>query len=198
MEIPLDDILAIVRSGGDPRKSFIALRELGRARLPSDLWDRLRTPDVESDIWNAGAWLMDCVAETKPSGVLFSLDTINEGGGDGFNIAISTYRNANQSVLSTISWEPVSHDGRHLIEGLYKVHKACERFDIGYPAKTLFYSLFFFGYGGVVLAMALERIPIRWECLYAWGVHDVYEELMWLARTSAGGVTRLAAVGEGA
>jgi hypothetical protein len=76
MDIPFDDILAIVRQPGDPRAAFDALREIGRARMPSDVWDKIRAPDVEADVWLAGAWLKENISEFRPTGVYLGLDTL--------------------------------------------------------------------------------------------------------------------------
>jgi hypothetical protein len=197
MAIPYDDIFAVVRAGGDPRRSFDALRQIGRSQTSSPAFDKLRTPDVEADIWLAGAWLDDCIREFRPTLVSIGSDTLNQDGANGFNVDIGMSRPG--SGVADTSGESAcieQYGSRHLIDGLYKVYSAYRRLNLGYPGSLLFDYLFFLGYSGVVLAAAVERIGVGWECLFRWGIGD--DRLYDLVRTSPNGVTRLAADGMGA
>lgn len=140
-----------------------------------------------------------CVAEGKhlrdrPSGVYLGLDTLNENRGEGKNVEIGMTRDANPGELEMDWAYRLSQRGEsHLIEGMYKAHRAYQKFGLEYQGRLLDDYLFFFGYGGLVLAAALERIAINWDCLFIWGFHD--GDLGYLARSSPKGITRLAAVG---
>ena len=197
MDIPYDDIFAVVRAGGDPQKSFDALREVGRAWMPSEVWDKVRTPKADADIWLAAAWLAEPLKENRPTGVYFGLDTLNEQDGNGSNLEGGWTRKADPTVLA-MDWAYALEGrcDRHLVDGIYKAHRAYRRFGLSYPSSLPADYVFFFGYSGVVLAAALERLGIDWPCLFIWGFHD--GGLCYLARSAAGGVTRLAAEPDGA
>ncbi|HET6250054.1 MAG TPA: hypothetical protein VFE47_20350 [Tepidisphaeraceae bacterium] len=79
---------------------------------------------------------------------------------------------------------------KHLIDGMYKAHRAYLKFGVEGPAKLLADFLFFFGSSGVVFASAIERIGVNWDCLFIWGFHD--GDLYSLARSSPTGITRIA------
>ena len=51
--------------------------------MPSEVWDKIRTPQVDADLWLAGAWLKECITAYQPSGVYLGLDTLNENRGEG-------------------------------------------------------------------------------------------------------------------
>jgi hypothetical protein len=191
MNLPIDEILAIVRTGDDLRASFDALREVGRSRLPSEVWDKIRTPDVESDVWLAGAWLKESIFSFRPTGVYLGLDTLNELRGDGENVEIGMSRSAIPNATD-IQWAySLEERGeKHLIDGMYKAHRAYLKFGVEGPAKLLADFLFFFGSSGVVFASAIERIGVNWDCLFIWGFHD--GGLYSLARSSPTGITRMA------
>jgi hypothetical protein len=197
MDIPFDDILSVVRKPGDLKAAFGALREIGRSRLPSEVWDKIRAPEVEADVWLAGAWLKESIFEYQPSGVYLGLDTLNENRGEGKNVEIGMTREANPQVLD-MDWayHLPDYGENHLIEGMFKAHRAYQKFGLEYPSSLLADYLFFFGYSGLVLSAAIERIAVNWDCLFIWGFHD--GDLGFLARSSPSGITRLAAVGEGA
>jgi hypothetical protein len=196
VDIPFNDILAVVRRPGDLKAAFAGLLEIGRARLPSEVWDKIRTPEVEGDVWNAGAWLRKSISEFGPSGVYLGLDTLNENRGDGKNVEIGMTRDADPDKLK-MDWAyhlPRRGDS-HLIEGMYKAHRSYQKFGLEYPSNLLADYLFFFGYSGLVLAAALERIAVDWDCLFIWGFHD--GDLAYLARSSSTGIKRIAAFGKG-
>lgn len=197
MDLPLNDILSIVRQPGELKTAFDALRELGRSLHPSEAWDKIRTPAVEPDVLLAGAWLNESITEYKPFGVYLGLDTLNENHGNGKNVGIGMTRAADPHKLEMQWVYQLPQRGEdHLIEGMYKTHRTYQKFGFGYPVGLLPDYLFFFGYSGLVFASALERIKINWDCLFVWGFHD--GDLAYLARSSATGVARLATFGEGA
>ena len=185
--------LTVVRDGGDPRKSFDALRDIGRRVMPSAVWDKVRAPDVDSDVWLATAWISESVGDYAPTGVYFGLDTLNEHQGEGSNVEIGMTRAADPGVLE-LDWaySLERYGERHLIDGAYKANRACRKAGLEGTGRELAEYLFFFGYSGVVLAAAVERIGVDSDCLYIWGFHD--GDLGFLARASPSGVTRLAAV----
>jgi hypothetical protein len=197
MDVPFDDILAIVRKPDDLKTAFESLREIGRSRLPSEVWDTIRTPQVDADVWAAGAWLKESILEFRPSGVYLGLDTLNENQGLGKNVEIGMTHEADPQKLE-MEWafRLPQRGQNHLIEGLYKAHRAYKKVGLEYPSSLLADYLFFFGYGGVVLASALERAKVEWDCLLIWGFHD--GDLAYLARSSPTGVERLATFGDGA
>jgi hypothetical protein len=191
MHIPFDHILDIIRTGGPPQAAFDALCDLGRTTAPSPLWNKLRTPNIDADILLAAAWLTKNLADQKPTGVYLGLDTLNENNGLGSNIEIGTTHAANPQLLDMHWAYSLEHYGEnHLIEGIYKLHRAYRNAG---SAKLPDY-LFFFGYSGVVLTAALERIAPRFDCLYIWGFHD--GDLAYLARSSPTTITRLATFAE--
>jgi hypothetical protein len=167
MAIPYDAIFEVVRNGGDPRSSFAALRQIGRMQMPAALWDRIRAPDVEADIWNAAAWIKGPFDDGRPTGVYFGLNTLNERDGEGFNVSMGLSQGIDPAVLDMSSWRFGGRGESYLIDGMYNVHNAWRRFDIGYPDSLIFHYLFFLGYGGVILAAALERLVIQSDCLFA-------------------------------
>lgn len=195
MDIPFDDILAVVRKPGDLKAAFGALREIGRSHLPSEVWDKIGTPEVEADVWLAGAWLKESIFEFRPSGVYLGLDTLNENRGGGKNVEIGMTRAANPAALA-MDWayRLPERGENHLIEGMYKAHRAYQKFGLEYPSSLLADYLFFFGYSGLVLTAALERISVNWDCMFIWGFHD--GDLGYLVRSSPEGITRLASFGE--
>lgn len=191
MNIPFDEILGVVRQGGDLRKCFGALRDIGRRAVRLEAWGKVPTPDVESDVWLAGAWLTESIGTYAPNGVYLGLDTLNEHQGEGSNLEIGMTRHADPNVLS-LNWaySLERYGERHLIEGVYKAHQACRKLGMEGRVRQLADYLFFFGYGGAVLAAAIERAGAGPDCLYIWGFHD--GDLGFLARSSPSGVTRLA------
>ncbi len=56
--------------------------------------------------------------------------------------------------------------GEHLIRGIYEIHRTYQ--DAEYEVSKLADYLFFFGYSGIVLAAALEQLPIDWNSLFVW------------------------------
>lgn len=194
MDILFDYIFAIIRNGGDLRAAFDSLREIAKARLPSVPWEKIRTPDVEADVCLAAAWLKENLTEFQPNGVYLGLDTLNENDGDGKNVEIGMTRAANTNVLE-MDWayrlEKYGED--HLIQGMYETHESYRRFDFEFDGAVLVDYLFFFGYSGLVLASAIERTLVNWDCLFIWGFHD--GDLAYLAKASCHGVTRLATGG---
>jgi hypothetical protein len=192
MNIPYDEILAVVRTGGDPRQSFDALCQIGRAQTASAFFDKLRPPDVEADVWLTGAWLDNSIREFRPTFVCIWSDTLNQGGANGSNVGVGMNRAASDPpAVAKGRTRMDRHGPPHLIDGLYKVYAAYRQLDLGYPGSLLFDYLFFLGYSGVVLASAVERIGVDWDCLFRWGIGEdrPYE----LVRTSTDGLTRLAA-----
>ena len=139
MNIPYDEILAVVRTGGELSASFEALRQIGRAQTLSPFFDKLRAPDMETDVWLTGAWLDECIREYRPSIVSVGSDTLNEAGGNGFNLEIGM-RGATEGAGSG---RMDRHGPRHLVEGLHKVHTVYQRLNLGYPGSLLFHYLFF-------------------------------------------------------
>jgi len=162
--------------------------------MPSAVWDKIRMPDVEADVLLAGAWLKESIFEFRPSGVYLGLDTLNEHQGNGKNIEIGMTIAADPTTLNMDWAYHLEQRGEsYLIEGMYEVHKAYQKLGLDYHTGNLGDYLFFFGYSGIVLAAALERIAVNWDCLFIWGFHD--GDLVYLARSSPKGITRLAARG---
>ena len=193
MNPPFDEILTVIREACDLTIAFNNLRAIGKSRVPVAVWDEIPTPEVETDLWLAGGWLKESIDAFQPSGVYLGLDTLNENRGRGKNVEIGMTREADpQQLVMDWAFRLPKYGKHHLIEGLYEVHSAYETLGLGLLADYLF----FFGYSGVVLAAALERINIHWNCLFIWGFHD--GDLGYLARSSGAGVTRLATLGNGA
>jgi hypothetical protein len=196
VDLPFNDILAVVRHPGELKSAFAALREIGKSRLASEVWDKIPTPEVEADVLLAGVWLKENFFEYQPSGVYLGLNTLNENGGRGKNIEIGMKRAVNPLKLEMEWVYRLPQRGQdHLIKGMYGIHVAYQKFGLKYPASLLADYLFFFGYSGLVLASAIERIKIDWDCLFIWGFHD--GDLAYLARSSPKGVTRMATFGNG-
>ncbi len=197
MDVPYNEILAIVREPGDLKTAFAALRELGRSQLASEVWDKIPTPELQADVLLAGAWLKKNIVEYQPSGVYLGLDTLNEKQGHGKNLEIGMTREADPDKLE-MEWayRLPQRGHNHLIEGIYQAHRAYQEFGLEYPAEILADYIFFFGYSGLVLAFAIERVKINWDCLFIWGFHD--GDLGYLVRSSPQGVVRLATFGNNA
>lgn len=191
MDIPFADILAIVRKPDEPTAAFEALRKIGDARLPSPVWRAIDVPDIESDIEDAGEWLRAAISAYRPTGVYLGLDTLNQDDGAGKNAEIGMTTKADPAPLAMEwAWKCEKYGDDHLIQGMYEIHKTYQRSGLEYPASLLADYLFFFGYSGIVLASALERMPVRWSSLFVWGFHD--GDIAYLARGSPRGVERLA------
>ena len=103
MALPLNEILAIVRNPSELKAAFDALREIGRSRLPSKAWDRIRTPEVETDVLLAGAWLKENLIDYQPSGVYLGLDTLNENNGEGKNVEPSSLSGTRRAACQSAS-----------------------------------------------------------------------------------------------
>jgi hypothetical protein len=190
MDIPFDDMCAVVRKPGHLAAAFDALRSIGEARIQSPVWRTIETPDIESDIEDAGRWLRETITLYRPTGVYLGLDTLNEDDGAGKNVEIGMTTEADPATLAMEwAWSCEQYGDDHLIRGLYEVHKTYQDAGLEYPASLLADYLFFFGYGGIVLASALERVPVRWNSLFVWGFHD--GDIGFLARGSPRGVERL-------
>jgi hypothetical protein len=191
MDIPFEEILAVVRQPLEPAAAFELLRQIGEAHLPSPVWRTIETPDIEADIEAARAWLHNALDVSRPTGVYLGLDTLNEDDGAGSNVEIGMTSQADPVPLAMEwAWNCEQHGGDHLIRGMYEVHKAYEDSGLEDPDSLLADYLFFFGYSGIVLAAALERVPVRWNALFVWGFHD--GDIAFLARSSPAGIERLA------
>jgi len=191
MELPFSEIFAIVRRPERPQASFEALRNFGESQIASPIWKSIKSPDVEKDIEAARLWLHKTTSTYRPTGVYLGLDTLNERNGKGTNIEIGMTTSANPAVLS-MDWayHCEEYGKKHLIRGVYEVHKAYKNRNLDDAVHTLADYLFFFGYSGIVLASALERMTDRWDSLYVWGFHD--GDIGFLAKCSRAGVQRLA------
>ena len=191
MDIPIADILAVVGKPGEPTAAFDALRKIGEARVQSPVWRMIDVPDVESDIQDASRWLRETITPYRPTGVYLGLDTLNENDGVGQNVEIGMTSKADPARLEMDwAWKCEQYGKEHLIRGMYKIHKAYEAAELEFETSLLADYLFFFGYSGIVLASALERMPVRWDSLFVWGFHD--GDIGFLARGSPRGVERLA------
>jgi hypothetical protein len=190
MNYPYDDILAIVRAGSDPRRSFDALREIGRKHSSSPFFKTVNTPDVEADVWLAGAWIDECIRDFRPNFICIGTGTLNGAGANGFNAGIGMSQTAADPPPLTDGWTRMERCGsNHLIDGLRKVHAAYQKFSGG-SGNLLFDYLYFLGYSGVVFATAIERINVDWDCLFRWGIGE--DRPYDLLRASTAGVTRIA------
>jgi hypothetical protein len=119
------------------------------------------------------------------------LDTLNEEDGGGHNVEIGLTTTADPERLKMDwAWGCEHYGERHLIHGLYTVHAAIMALDLEYELNNPAEYIFFLGYSGIVLASALEELPVSWDSLYVWGFHD--GDLAFLARGSPTGVKRLA------
>jgi len=138
---------------------------------------------------------MESIFEFRPTGVYLGLDTLNENRGEGKNVEIGMTRDANpEELIMDWAYRLPERGENHLIEGMYKAHRAYQKSGLEYPSSILANYLLFFGYGGLVLASAIQRIPVNWDCLFIWGFHD--GDLGYLARSSPSGVERIAAFDE--
>src|SRR5260221_5132855 len=170
MDLPIDDILTVVRKLTEPRAAFDALREIGEAHLKSPVWRAIKTPDIEADIQATGLWLRLTIAPKRPTGVYLGLDTLNEREGTGKNVEIGMTWKADPAPLAMEwAWHCERYGDDHLIRGVYETHKTCDDFGLKSSASLLADFLFFLGYSGIVLASALERMPACWNSLFVWG-----------------------------
>ena len=172
------------------RRSTLSVRSDERGCRPKS-GTRSGRPTPDADVWLAAAWRSEHLQDCRPAGVYTGLDTLSERNGNGSNLEIGWTRKADPAVLS-MDWAYKSEGGggRHLIEGIYNARRTCQRFGLSHPGSLPADYVFFFGYSGVVIAAALERIAVDWDCLFLWGFHD--GGLCYLARSSPGGITRIA------
>ena len=87
-------------------------------------------------------------------------------------------REANPEVLE-MDWAYRLPRGgeNHLIEGMYKAHRAYQKFGLEYPSSLLADYLFFFGYSGLVLSAAIEALrSIGTACLFG-----VFTTAIWVS-----------------
>jgi hypothetical protein len=191
MNIPFDEILACVRQSVEPQTAFNALREIGRSHLKSPLWDAVPVPDCDADIGSAADWLQRNISEYRPTGVYLGLDTLNEKDGQGQNVEIGMTADADPLPLE-MEWifDGLDYGDKHLIRGVYEIHKSHDAFELDHPESLLPDYVFFLGYSGIVLASALERMQVGWNSLFVLGFHD--GDMGFLARSSQSGVERLA------
>jgi hypothetical protein len=188
MPLRLNQILTIVRTHTDLRTGFDALRTLGNTLTPSPVWNKIPTPTVEADLLLATAWLTENLADRHPTGVYFGLDSLNENEGLGSNLEIGMTNAANPDAPDHQWTYALEHYGqRHLIDGLYNTHRALQKRGLDSSLPTF---LFFFGYSGLLLAAALERLAPPFHCRFIWGFHD--GDLASLARSTPTTLTRLA------
>jgi hypothetical protein len=190
MTVPLVEICDCVRQSSDPPAALKALRELGKSRLKSELWDAVADPDWEADVRAAAAWLKKNISKPRPTGVYLGLDIFNERGGKGQNIEIGWTSDLDPQQL-TMEWvtQGLDYGDHHLIGGLYEIHKSYSEFELD-DAVSLPDYVFYLGYSGIVMIKALEQVPVRWDSLFVWGFHD--DDQAFLARCSASGVERIA------
>ncbi len=191
MKIPFDKILDCVRQKIEPKQAFNKLVGVGKSRLKSPLWDAVLVPDTEADVASATTWLKESFSSYSPTGVYLGMDTLNEKDGRGKNVEIGI-TDAKGPLPLDMEWiyDGFDYGKNHLIRGLYEIHKSYAAMDLEESDSLLLDYVFYLGYSGVVLAAAVERIPVRWDSLFVWGFHD--GDMAFLARGSSRGVKRLA------
>ncbi len=155
------------------------------------MWNAVPEPDTESDVASATTWLQKSFSKYPPTGVYLGMDTANEREGLGKNIEIGLTDVAGPLPLD-MEWiyDGFDYGEDHLIRGLYEIHKSYAAIGLDESDSLLPDYVFYLGYSGVVLAAAAERIPVRWDSLFVWGLHD--GDMVFLARGSSKGVERLA------
>jgi len=188
----ISKILTAIRKATNASDAFDKLVAIASSHAKYADWEKLRFPKCfEKDVRDAAKWIEKSLADYPAAGVYLGLDTLNERRGWGTNLEIGMNSHADPSKKN-IDWvfNCEQYGKKHLIRGLYELHRSYQKFDLEYPADLEADYALFLGYSGLVLAAALERARFRRDCMFVWGFHD--GDLFLLCRTSAKGVERLA------
>jgi hypothetical protein len=191
---PVHEILEIVRTAPDAVQGWHRLRALCAEKSPSQLWSKFDAIDPLGDVASARAWLRGQLAaageDLSVRGISLGLDTLNMDDGEGTNVSIGIAdacdpHSDDVDWLGSLGWTGENH----LIGGLFKMRMVYVQKRWSKLHDFADYTLFL-GYGGLVLAEALEGAGLVEPFLAAWGFHD--GDLFLLGRGDGHGFTRLA------
>jgi hypothetical protein len=173
MSLPVKQVLQIIRTEQDANKAWGKTLLLCQDTAPSELWDTLPKPNIETDISEATDWLtsqLRMLPEIR--GIYLGLDTLNMDGGSGTNIEIGgttacdVYEDDFEWVYSGLQY-----GSNHLIYGLYDFHNVYAQ-----PQWKKEYNfsdyILFLAYSGIILGQAFVRITTERILLPVWGFHD--------------------------
>ena len=177
MNIPLDEILAALREGGID-ESLNAIRKIAKKRLPIS-WKGMHTGDFEPDILMAVTWMRSRLAPRSPTRASFQIMP-----------ADSCKELLDNVVVEILLPHDPPHREQYPMLGLDYLRESFTKLGLGGEGKYFANCVFSFGYCGLVLASAIERLAPNWDCLFKWGF--VGRDLCDIARSSAGIVTQLA------
>lgn len=187
----LEEMRAVVRTGGDENAAFDALRAIGQNHLPQRKWGKIRFPPLfQTDVLEAVKWINDVVLQHRPTNVYLALDALNEQDGQGKNVATGMTRAVDPDA-ELRGWDP-SWEGpseHHLMWGLFELHQQYLAWDLRYPANVLADYILFMGYSGLVYAAAIERSQCNFDCRFVWGFGE--DAPFPLVRVSPSGMVRL-------
>lgn len=192
MIVPIAKILTAIRKTTNASDGFEKLLAISSSQAKYADWEKVHFPKCfEKDVCDAAKWIEKSLARYPATGVYLGLDTLNQRRGWGTNVEIGMNSEADPAKIN-IDWvfNCERYGKKHLIRGLYELHRTYQKFDLEYPASLVADYALFLGYSGLVLAAALERARFRRDCMFVWGFHD--GDLFLLCRTTAKGVERLA------
>jgi hypothetical protein len=182
-ELPVKELLEIVRAGVNPEKTWRSILALCKDSAPSGLWDLLPAVDFNADIERAARWIQ-VELDNKLSactGIYLGLDTLNMRGGDGKNVEIggSTLCEPSEDSSDWLSSD-LAYGAEHLLRGLFHLRAKYSEKEWRVGDKSVATgSLFGFadyllvlGYSGVVLGHACKLIKSNRARLFVWGFHD--------------------------
>lgn len=199
-ELPVEELLEIVRAGINPEKTWRSILALCNGSAPSSLWDLLPALDINADIERAARWIQ-VELDNKLSactGIYLGLDTLNMRAGDGKNVETGGSALCEPSEDSS-DWlsSDLAYGADHILLGLFHLRAKYseEEWRVGdksVAAGSLFgfadYMLFL-GYSGVVLGHACKLIKSNRARLFVWGFHD--GDMFLLGRSSGNEFTLL-------
>ena len=178
--LPVEDVLAAIREHPEPSVAWAEILNICRRCVPTAAWNRFPQPDFAQDIEAASLWINEHIRRKGPvTGICLALDTLNMREGEGQNIIIGSSSECDplQDRDEWINGDDVKYGDDHLIWGLVDLHQEYSGKDWRVQDDSIFcrsaYAfadyIIFLGYSGVVLAQAVQRIPIANTLLIAWG-----------------------------
>jgi hypothetical protein len=183
MRMLVDDLLAAIRGPAKPDAAWKEVLRVCHRCAPGAPWPSLPDPDLGRDIEDARVWLARQLRDLPDAtGIYLGLDTLNMRGGRGQNVEIggTAECDALQDSQDWIGVRQLRYGTKHLIRGLYEMHRVytqgdwcvrAEKVPRGLYSSFAEYSLFL-SYSGIVLGHALKLIPLKRTFLVVWGYHD--------------------------